>query len=46
MKVKDYFRTNRLSVSIAMLVVAALAIVALWEVIDTFSPLPPRTVKS
>jgi TRAP-type uncharacterized transport system substrate-binding protein len=44
MTVKDYFRTHRRHLVIAVLVAAALTVAALWMVIAAVRPLPPRTV--
>ena len=44
MMVKDYLRTHRFSFVMVTVVVPVLAVVALWMVIDTFRPMPPRTV--
>ena len=44
MTVKDYFRTHRLYLTLAVLAVAVLIVVVLWLVIAALRPIPPRTV--
>lgn len=44
MTVKDYFRTHRLYLTIAVLAVAVLIVAVLWYVIAALRPIPPRTV--
>jgi len=44
MMLKNYFRSHRLYFGITLLVAAVLAVVALWMIIDTLRPMPPRTV--
>jgi TRAP transporter TAXI family solute receptor len=44
MTLKDYFRTHRLHLTIAVLAVAVLIVAVLWYVIAALRPIPPRTV--
>ena len=44
MTVKDYFRTHRRYLTIAVLAVAVLIVAVLWLVIAALRPIPPRTV--
>lgn len=42
MKIRDYFRTPRLQIMIAVLAVAVLAVAVLWAVAAYVRPMPPR----
>ena len=44
MTVKDYFRTHRILLTIAVIAVAALIVAVLWVAIAALRPMPPRTV--
>jgi TRAP-type uncharacterized transport system substrate-binding protein len=41
---KEYFRTHRPSFMVVILAVTVATIAVLWSIVDTFRPLPPRTV--
>lgn len=42
--IKDYFRTPRVQIMIAVIAVAVLAVVALWAAAAYLRPMPPRTL--
>ena len=42
--IRDYFRTHRFHVMIAVLAVAVLAVVVLWMAAAYLRPMPPRTL--
>jgi TRAP-type uncharacterized transport system substrate-binding protein len=44
MKTRDYFRTPRLQIMIAVIAVAVLAVAVLWMAAAYFRPMPPRVL--